>query len=245
MLTTPEADVHIKGDPLGRAYTPDHVALVIMQRLRTLWPEGTTLSVVEPCAGGGAFLRAALSSGPVLSLLARDVDPAAPALADDRWQAQVRDATAHVGDAAWDLAVTNPPFGKAVGQRTTLAIVDRMREAANVAAVLVPLGYLGQTGWADRVASCRHVWPVVGRVWEHEREMVVLVWDRRFGERNVPTEEDDRLRFLRTPTNPAAGGVYNNHEGGVGGYRDPASPKVQAAERKRAMRAAKRLGVAP
>lgn len=178
MLTTPEADVHIKGDPLGRSYTPDHVALAIVQRLRTLWPAGQPLSIVEPCAGGGAFLRAALE-GPVRGLLARDISITAPALADTRWNAEVRDATASVGDGGWDLAVTNPPFGKAVGQRTTLAIVDRMREGARVAAVLVPLGYLGQQGWADRVAFCRHVWPIVGRVWEHEREMVVLVWDRR------------------------------------------------------------------
>jgi len=182
VLITPEANVHIKGDPLGRSYTPDHVALAVVQRLRTLWAPGAALSVVEPCAGGGAFLRAALSSGPVHGLVALDISRDAPALSDPdlRWHAQVHDATLPLpSEGGWNLAVTNPPFGKAVGQRTTLAIVDRMRAAASVAAVLVPLGYLGQTGWADRVAFCRHVWPIVGRVWEHEREMVVLVWDRR------------------------------------------------------------------
>lgn len=186
MLTTPEADVHIKGDPLGRSYTPDHVALAIVQRLRTLWPAGTTLSVVEPCAGGGAFLRAAVTTGPVSEAMALDVSPDAPALAgpDPRWLRSVHDATTAFPTpfGGFDLAVTNPPFGKAVGQKVTLAIVDRMREAAQVAAVLVPLGYLGQQGWAERVKACRAVWPIVGRVWEHEREMVVLVWDRRPGQ---------------------------------------------------------------
>ena len=186
MLTIPEADVHIKGDPLGRSYTPDHVALAIVQRLRSLWAAGQPLSIVEPCAGGGAFLRAALESGPVHGLVALDISSDAPALRDPdlRWDGYVHDAvTTLPRSGAWDLAATNPPFGKAVGQRTTLAIVDRMREAADVAAVLVPLGYLGQTGWAGRVEACRHVWPIVGRrVWEHDREMVVLVWDRRHGQ---------------------------------------------------------------
>jgi hypothetical protein len=191
MLTTPEADLHIKGDPLGRSYTPDHVALAIVHRLRTLWPPGQPLSIVEPCVGGGAFLRAAVTTGPVLAALALDVSRDAPALSDPdlRWHAQVHDATTAFPTpfGGFDLAVTNPPFGKAVGQRTTLAIVDRMREAANVAAVLVPLGYLGQQGWAERVKACRAVWPIVGRVWEHDREMVVLVWDRRLQPLFAPT----------------------------------------------------------
>lgn len=40
-------------------------------------------------------------------------------------------------------------------------------------------------------------------------------------------EEDDVLRFRRTPTNPMAGGYYNDHTGCTTGHRDPASPSVR------------------
>lgn len=53
-------------------------------------------------------------------------------------------------------------------------------------------------------------------------------------------EEDDVLRFRRTPTVPFDWLRRNDHEGRRH-HRDPAHPKVQAAERKRDVRAIKRL----
>jgi predicted RNA methylase len=172
----PEPEVHLKGDPLGRSYTPDPVALAIVQRLRPWLTSSPT--VLEPCVGGGAFARAARAHLSPRRLYGVDLDPGAPGFSDVD-EAIVQDfARTPWTPGAVELAVTNPPFGRSVGQGTTLAIVRNMRAAADVAAVLVPLGYLGQQGWADHVREAAAVWPIVGRVWEHEREMVVLVWDR-------------------------------------------------------------------
>lgn len=168
-LTSPP--VHVPGDPLGRSYTPEYVAQAIAERLIQTY--GMPRVVLEPCVGGGAFVRPfrgrALCTGV-------DIDPNAPGLA------LVDDPI--VGDAAdidWtpdfaDLSLTNPPFGAAVGQATTLRIATRAIQAADTCALLVPLDYVTQVGWADLVADCAEVWPIVGRVWEHERGMVVLVW---------------------------------------------------------------------
>jgi hypothetical protein len=176
MLTTPEADVHIKGDPLGRSYTPDHVALAIADRLRPFVPKNPM--VLEPCVGGGAFARAARTALSARRVFGVDIDAEAPGRRDvDEFYEQDFARTAWAPGAV-ELALTNPPFGKAVGQATTLAIVRNMRQTADVAAVLVPLGYLGQQGWAPLVREACAVWPIVGRVWEHDREMVVIVWDR-------------------------------------------------------------------
>jgi hypothetical protein len=165
------APVHVAGDPLGRSYTPEHVARAIAERLIQTY--GMPRVVLEPCVGGGAFVRPFLGRAMCIGV---DLDPNAPGLA------LVDDPI--VGDAAgidWtpdfaDLALTNPPFGRAVGQETTLAIATRSIRAADTCALLVPLDYLTQVGWAALVADCAEVWPFVGRVWDHERGMVVLVW---------------------------------------------------------------------
>jgi hypothetical protein len=59
----------------------------------------------------------------------------------------------------------------------------------------------------------------------------------------VAPEEDDVLRFRRTPTVPFDWLRRNDHEGRRH-HRDSAHPKVQAADRKRQMRAAKRIATA-
>lgn len=169
MLAAPPE--HRPGDELGRSYTPDHVAAAIVDRL--IEDYGMPRIVLEPCVGGGAFVRPFRGRAMVIGV---DLDPGAPGLA--LCDEQI------VGDAAgigWtpeglDLALTNPPFGKAVGQRTTLAIANRAIVAATTCALLVPLDYVTQVGWSELVAGCAQVWPIVGRVWSHERGMAVLVW---------------------------------------------------------------------
>jgi hypothetical protein len=50
---------HRPGDALGRSYTPDRVAAAICERLRVSGRLAVHASVLEPCVGGGAFIRAA------------------------------------------------------------------------------------------------------------------------------------------------------------------------------------------
>jgi hypothetical protein len=182
----PEPDpVHIKGDELGRSYTPQHVASAIVGRL---YKRGVFMNrVLEPCVGGGAFVDAVQATGcRPCHVTGVDVDPDARGfeLCDDRLEMDFTSPAWHAwcyakAGRTWDLAITNPPFGREVGQPLTLAIVTGMLMVADVAAVLVPLDYLTQKGWAVLISECVEVWPIVGRVWDHERGMVVLVWDRR------------------------------------------------------------------
>lgn len=180
--------VHIAGDPLGRSYTPLALAVAVLQRLRDV--VGPFDGVMDPCAGGGAFLVAGRTVG-VRTTVALDADPSAPALSLASSVAHAVDVRA-IGDARGprpvelardyqvQVAATNPPFGRVVGQETTIDIVDRMREACRVAVSVMPLAYQGQVEWAPRVKECRCVWPIVGRVWTHEREMCAFVWDREY-----------------------------------------------------------------
>ena len=171
----PEPAVHLRGDELGRSYTPDAVALAILQRLAERVPAGA--SILEPCVGGGAFIRACRRVLGPRYVCGVDVDPDAPGRAGvDEFVVQ------SFGSVAWapafDLVVTNPPFGKAVGQDTTLCILRTARAAAEVCAMLVPIDYLTQSGFEADVAECAEVWPVLPRPFVHERGMVVLVWDQ-------------------------------------------------------------------
>jgi hypothetical protein len=183
----PDPDpVHIPGDPLGRTYTPQHVADAIMARLDPMLPRYP--SVLEPCVGGGAFVRAAQGIG-ARYVVGVDIDP----LASGRHLCHefvVHDFSRIRWARACDLSVTNPPFGRAVGQDVTLAIAHNAIGAADVCALLLPVDVLTQVGWAELIAIALEVWPIVGRVWDHERGMVVLVWhhDRSvLGPAQVPT----------------------------------------------------------
>ncbi len=169
------APEHRPGDELGRSYTPDHVAQAIVDRLAERW---SLRAVLEPCVGGGAFVRAVRShQRPGQIVAGVDLDPGAPGreLVDDF---VVGDFTT-LPARGFDLVVTNPPFGPDVGQAVTLAIARKARAAGDVCALLLPGDYLTQVGWAELVADCAEVWPIVGRVWSNTRGMVVLVWDVR------------------------------------------------------------------
>jgi hypothetical protein len=178
VILTPQApEVHHKGDLLGRSYTPDVVALQTGRRLVDTVENRAPL-ILEPCVGGGAFARAARWCWPHARITGVDIDERATGF-EDCDSGVIGDATApYPAVLRWDLAVTNPPFGRVVTQAVTLAIVRNARAAADVCAMLMPLGYLGQQGWAPLVKDCAAIWPIVGRVWEHERELCVYVWRR-------------------------------------------------------------------
>jgi hypothetical protein len=163
---------HRPGDALGRSYTPDNVAAAIVDRVLAL---GVTCTWLEPCVGGGAFVRAIRARDEVGRICGVDLDRGAPGLAlvDDPVLA---DFTMWPLVQRWGVAITNPPFGPDVGQGTTLEIARRAIVSADVCALLLPGDYLTQVGWAELVESCAEVWPIVGRVWSHTRGMVVYVW---------------------------------------------------------------------
>lgn len=173
-FSSPEPDVHMKGDADGRSYTPDQCARAVIERLaKMVTPE----TMLEPCVGGGAFVRAARAVWPGVAVAGWDVDPLAPGLdlCDVRG---IRDARDQIPRRYW-LAVTNPPFGKAVGQETTVAIIANARRWSKVCAMVVPLDYLAQAGLEEHVGQCALVAPLLPRPFPHERGMVLLVWDAR------------------------------------------------------------------
>lgn len=186
-LTHPEPDVHFAGDPLGRTYTPDLVALAVMQRLVSSGRLHFATSFLDPCLGGGSWARAILAmtgSLPArdgLFVAGSDLDPQAPGKRDVH-AFEVRDAAEPVPDALvgrFSLTATNPPFGLEVGQEVTTAIVLGLRRLGVVSVALVPVDYLTQAGWEDQIAECVEVWPLLPRPFGPERGMVALVWDTR------------------------------------------------------------------
>ena len=176
-FTPPEPEVHLKGDEKGRSYTPDACVLAI---LRVVAEFITPKTMWEPCVGGGAWVRGARLVWPGVWVLGADIDRDAPGLSQcDAHDIFDATSTGEVICGIVEFAGTNPPFGKAVGQEATVAIVASARDAATVCAMLVPLDYLTQSGWEAHIDECALVAPVLPRPFPHERGMVLLLWDKR------------------------------------------------------------------
>lgn len=188
---------HIKGDKLGRSYTPDLVARAICARLKPLVAKRPR--VVEPCVGGGAFARAAREVLEASFVLGVDLDLSAEGRHDVDYFG-VGDACTYPLLTKFDLAITNPPFGKNVGQAITEGIVRQARKAARVAALLMPLDYQTQAGFEEHVNACAYIWPLLPRPFAHERGMCVYVWADTEGKGAAVFEQ---LRWRR-------GGSANN-----------------------------------
>ncbi len=115
-------------DPLDRYYTPWLVALGVCQEWRHAI-QGRV--VLDPFAGGGVWLRAALQVG-AASACGVDLDPGAPAvLAGD---AVLGDGIAAIREAR-GVVVTNPPF--ALMNEAILAMTDAWLEGRVSAVVLL------------------------------------------------------------------------------------------------------------
>jgi hypothetical protein len=98
-------------DPLDRYYTDDADAAAIVAVVAPVLPRGRGAVVVEPSAGGGAFVRAirAHTDAPIVAV---DHDPNAPALRE-----QLADYHARADFTAWDggglvigAILGNPPY---------------------------------------------------------------------------------------------------------------------------------------
>lgn len=99
---------------LDRYYTPDEVARACVATLPIL--DGDT--VLEPSAGGGAFLRAVREAFPSSRLRALDLDPCSPARLPEHGGFEVE----HADFGAWappegeriEWVVGNPPYNVAI-----------------------------------------------------------------------------------------------------------------------------------
>lgn len=166
-------------DPLDRHYTPQALADAIVQRLWRRGALGTDSHVVEPSAGGGAFVRAALRAG-VASVTAIDVDPDAAGLALATLACPGADWLSLAPDVEADVVVGNPPFGGPpdyLGLQHALAAVSVARFAV---ALILPWSWLG-TPTPRRMLGERppsEVWPIGRRPWPRSvRETAVWVWE--------------------------------------------------------------------
>ena len=173
-------------DPLDRFYTPDALAASIVARLAERIPEPAT--ILEPSAGGGAFVRACRVRWPSARIIAIDLDPEAVgvALADD---GQTGDFLA-ADLPRVDLVIGNPPFTGA----NAIAQVSRARELGAVVCFILPWGPMGGAArWRCHasVAPPRWAWCITPRPWpDNARETAAFVWTEG------PPPEDTRVSWL-------------------------------------------------
>jgi hypothetical protein len=137
---------------------------------------GKPSTVLDPCAGGGAFLRAARAVWPDVRTIGADIDPGAQgaAFATNGWK--TCDAcTLHAGPDDW--VVTNPPFGPHVERGIAREIAAHFYETRPaVLALLLPLDYIGREEWFPLVSVSARVDPVRPRPFDVIRECVVVTW---------------------------------------------------------------------
>lgn len=176
------------GDPKGAIHTPDLLALALVRHVATrvplpMAPVPVPLRFLEPEVGGGAMVRAVQRVWPSALVTGIDCNPEAAgfALCD----------THHVGDwpavertmpalLKWDVSVMNPPFGKAVGMRVTIAHVLAAIRRSTVVTALLPVAYL--TGarfdaevWAPHPP--RGIIRITDRPWPKQlREVCAIEW---------------------------------------------------------------------
>lgn len=159
------------GDALDRCYTPDRLADAVVAALPWLVGVGR---IIEPSAGGGAFVRAVRKRHPDALIHGIDLDPEAPAR--DRCDWWTTCSWTDVDLRSWlpDLIIGNPPFGEALAH-----VEHALTYTSAVVALILPLAYLGVQEWApllDRRPPTI-LRPILGRPWpDRVRETAVYQW---------------------------------------------------------------------
>lgn len=169
-------------DALDRHYTPQSLADLVCDELALLVPDARR--ILEPSAGGGAFVRAAQRVWPMARVDGVDVDPAAEGLrlTTCSQAIDVLDPHCFVHQHEYDLVLGNPPFTGAVA----IEHVELALRLAPVVAFILPWSLLGGVQrWAHIMGRDRKptlARPIVPRPWNRSiRETALFVWDRRGG----------------------------------------------------------------
>jgi hypothetical protein len=135
---------------LDAYYTPDHVAAACVDTLGDVLVGAT---VIEPSAGGGAFVRALQRAQPA-RIIAIDVDPEAPILVEPPDGVETMCGNFTALDTSMGTAYTrrwwvvgNPPYGNAEAHvRAALAIAEATNGGV---AMLLRLAFLESQQRAD------------------------------------------------------------------------------------------------
>ena len=157
---------HGSKDALERHYTPDELAHFVLG----LIPAGYR-TVLEPHAGGGAFLRALACRAEHLNVTALDIDPQCWSVRTGR-ALHCDFSRFHVA-VPFDIAIGNPPFSNAEDQ------VDHALTVAQQVVFLLPFS---RTETPERAAfydsrPLRKVWVLAERVWPGSRQIAVFWFD--------------------------------------------------------------------
>ena len=125
-------------------YTDPALALAICEWLNKRLP--SPARVLEPCVGGGAFLRAIRTVWPNATTGIEDIDAAAMALL----RAERRGSPGSTG-ADYSLSVSNPPFR--IADRLVRTNMERVPSGGHVA-FLLPVGFIATDDREALYAQC-------------------------------------------------------------------------------------------
>lgn len=150
-------------DPLDRDYTPDNLAA----RLASLLPWDRTIQrVLEPGAGGGAWLRA-IPQHLSRSVTALDIDPGCASVQTGKaecadfmaWSQSMQHSLYYPGMWRYDRVIGNPPYSAA------LEHVERSLAISRQVAFLLRLAFLasGERAPFWDAHPCRKVWALSHR----------------------------------------------------------------------------------
>lgn len=150
---------------LDAYYTPDALAASIVSAVHAVEPiDGL---VMEPHAGGGAFVRAILGQCPQASLYANDINPAAPGLHAAGWGDTGRtpyttSMSSYIDRERLPLCqwvICNPPYSDA--EAHTRCSLGHSRHVVSLLRLAFTESQKRTTFWAEHPA--RHVWVLAKR----------------------------------------------------------------------------------
>lgn len=170
------------GDPLGRFYTPDPVAELVVRDVLVPMLQAHNVSrpkILEMSVGGGSFvfwIRQYIEGAYVHG---NDLDPDAPGL-------KLCDRTSNV-DAArtrwsegWDVNIGNPPWDPPAPAAPTIDHVGRAIRTAPIGLLVLPWSYGGQPTWSPMFSlevGFEGVQPINPRPWIAHREAALYRWN--------------------------------------------------------------------